>query len=41
MLTKLGFEWTWSVADHPRLGRGLLGKLIKQAGLTVEGFNAL
>ena len=41
MLTKPGFQWTLSVPDHPRLGRGLLRKLIKQAGLTVEEFNAL
>ena len=41
MLTRPGFQWTLSVPDHPRLGRGLLRKLIKQAGLTLEQFNAL
>lgn len=41
MLTRPGFQWTLSVPDHPRLGRGLLRKLIKQAGLTTEQFNAL
>jgi len=41
MLTKPGYQWTLSVPDHPQLGRGLLSKLIKQAGLTVEEFNAL
>jgi len=41
MLTKTGFQWTLSVPDHRRLGRGLLRRLIKQAGLTVEEFNAL
>ncbi len=41
MLTKPEFPWTLSVPDHSQLGRGLLRKLIKQAGLTVEEFNAL
>ena len=41
MLTKSGFQWTLSVPDHPRLGRGLLRKLIKQAGLSVREFNSL
>ncbi len=30
-----------SIPDHRELGRGILGKLIKQAGLTVEGFARL
>lgn len=41
MLTKPDFPWTISVPDHSQLGRGLMRKLIKQAGLTVEEFNAL
>ena len=41
MITKSGFQWTLSVPDHPQLGRGLLHKLVKQAGLTTEEFNAL
>lgn len=41
MLTKSGFQWTLSVPDHPRLGRGLLRKLIKQADLSVREFNSL
>jgi predicted RNA binding protein YcfA (HicA-like mRNA interferase family) len=41
MLTKSGFQWTLSVPDHPRLGRGLLRKLIRQADLSVEAFNSL
>ena len=41
MLTKPGFQWTLSIPDHPRLGRGLLRKLVKQTGLTIEEFNAL
>ncbi len=41
MLTRPGFQWTLSVPHHPQLGRGLLRKLIKQAGLTAEEFNAL
>ena len=30
-----------SIPDHRELRRGILGKLIKQAGLTVEGFARL
>ncbi len=41
MLTKSGFQWTLSIPDHPRLGRDLLRKLIKQAGMITEEFNAL
>lgn len=41
MLTKSDFQWTLSVPDHARLGRGLLRKLVKQAGLTVDHFNSL
>jgi hypothetical protein len=41
MLTKPGFQWTLSIPEHPILGRGLLRKLIKQAGLTVDEFNTL
>lgn len=41
MLTKSGFQWALSVPDHPRLGRGLLRKLIKQADLSVREFNSL
>ena len=41
MLTHPDHKWTLSVPNHRELGPGLLRKLIKQAGLTVEQFNAL
>jgi predicted RNA binding protein YcfA (HicA-like mRNA interferase family) len=41
MLTKPGFQWTLSVPQHNELGPGLVRKLIRQAGLTVEEFNSL
>jgi predicted RNA binding protein YcfA (HicA-like mRNA interferase family) len=39
MLTRSGYQWTLSVPQHDELGPGLLRKLIRQAGLTVEEFN--
>ena len=41
MLTKPGYQWTLSVPQHDELGPGLLGKLIRQAGLSLEEFNEL
>ena len=41
MLTHPDHTWTLSVPNHRELGPGLLRKLIKQAGLTVEKFDAL
>ena len=41
MLTHPQYKWTLSVPNHRELGPGLLGKLIKRAGMTVEQFNAL
>jgi predicted RNA binding protein YcfA (HicA-like mRNA interferase family) len=41
MLTKPGYQWTLSIPQHSELGPGLLRKLIRQAGLTVEEFNEL
>lgn len=41
MMTKPGYQWTLSIPQHEELGPGLLGKLIKQAGMTVEEFNDL
>jgi predicted RNA binding protein YcfA (HicA-like mRNA interferase family) len=41
MMTKSGYQWTLSIPLHNELGPGLLHKLIKQAGLTVEEFNEL
>jgi predicted RNA binding protein YcfA (HicA-like mRNA interferase family) len=41
MMTKPGYQWTLSIPQHNELGPGLLRKLIRQAGLTVEEFNEL
>ena len=41
MMTKPGYQYTLSVPQHQELGPGLLRKLIRQAGLTVEEFNRL
>ena len=41
MLTHPEYKWTLSIPDHRELGFGLLRKLIKQAGMTIEQFNAL
>ncbi len=41
MLTKPDFQWTLSIPQHKELGPGILRKLIRQAGLTVEEFNKL
>ncbi|MBF0515896.1 MAG: type II toxin-antitoxin system HicA family toxin [Nitrospirae bacterium] len=41
MLTKRGYMWTLSIPQHEVLGRGLLRKLIHQAGITVEEFNGI
>jgi len=41
MLTKPDYQWTLSVPLHSELGPGLLRKLIRQAGITVEEFNNL
>lgn len=41
MLTKPGYQWTLSIPQHSELGPGLLRKLIRQAGLTIEEFNEL
>lgn len=41
MLTKSGYQWTLSVPQHDELGIGLLRKLIRQAGLSIEEFNKL
>ncbi|MGE3978959.1 MAG: type II toxin-antitoxin system HicA family toxin [Nitrospira sp.] len=41
MLVKSGYEYTLSIPQHDELGPGLLRKLIRQAGLTVETFNSL
>jgi predicted RNA binding protein YcfA (HicA-like mRNA interferase family) len=41
MITKPGYQWTLSIPQHSELGPGLLRKLIRQAGLTVEEFNEM
>ncbi|OGQ96364.1 MAG: hypothetical protein A2521_09080 [Deltaproteobacteria bacterium RIFOXYD12_FULL_57_12] len=41
MMTKPDFQWTLSIPQHNELGPGILRKLITQAGLTVQEFNAL
>jgi predicted RNA binding protein YcfA (HicA-like mRNA interferase family) len=41
MMTKPGYQWTLSIPQHSELGPGLLRKLIRQAGLTIEEFNKL
>lgn len=41
MMTKPGYQYTLSVPQHRELGPGLLRKLVKQADLTTEEFNAL
>ena len=41
MMVRAGYPYTLSVPQHRELGVGLLKKLIKQAGLTVEEFNGL
>lgn len=41
MLVKANYPYTLSIPQHKELGIGLLKKLIKQAGLSVDEFNAL
>lgn len=41
MMVKAGYAYTLSVPQHNELGIGLIKKLIKQAGITVEQFNEL
>jgi predicted RNA binding protein YcfA (HicA-like mRNA interferase family) len=41
MMTKPNYQWTFSIPQHDELGPGLLRKLIRQAGLSIEKFNNL
>jgi len=41
MMVKDDYPYTLSVPQHKELGLGILSKLIKQAGLTVDEFNNL
>lgn len=38
MLVKQGYPYTLSVPQHKELGIGILRKLLKQAGLSVDEF---
>ena len=41
MMVKPDYLYTLSIPQHKELGIGLLRKLIKQSGLTVERFDVL
>jgi predicted RNA binding protein YcfA (HicA-like mRNA interferase family) len=41
MMVKDDYPYTLSIPQHKELGLGILYKLIKQAGLTVDEFNNL
>ena len=41
MMVKPDYPYTLSIPQHPELGHGLLRKLLKQALLSIEQFNAL
>ena len=41
MMVKDGYLWTLSIPQHRELGEGILKKLLKQAGLSIEEFNNL
>jgi predicted RNA binding protein YcfA (HicA-like mRNA interferase family) len=41
MMVKTGYEYTLSIPQHDELGPGILRKLIRQAGLSVEEFDNL
>lgn len=41
MMTKSGYQYTLSIPQHDELGPGLLRKLFRQAGITVDEFNVL
>ena len=41
MMTNPGYNWTLAIPQHKELGPGLLKKLLKQAGMTIEEFNRL
>jgi predicted RNA binding protein YcfA (HicA-like mRNA interferase family) len=41
MMTKAGYQYTLSIPQHGELGPGLLRKLLRQAELTADQFNAL
>ncbi len=41
MLVKIGYPYTLSIPQHKELGVGILIKLVKQANLSADEFNAL
>ena len=41
MLTKPDYQWTLSIPQHKELGRGILRKILRQANLSTDEFNAL
>jgi predicted RNA binding protein YcfA (HicA-like mRNA interferase family) len=41
MMTKPGYQYTLAIPQHRELGPGLLRKLLKQADVTTDQFNAL
>jgi len=41
MMTKPGYQYTLSIPQHSELGPGILRKLLRQAGISPEEFNAL
>ena len=41
MMVKTDYKYTLSIPQHKELGPGILKKLIRQAGITVEEFDAL
>lgn len=41
MLVKEGYLYTLSIPQHRELGIGIIKKLIKQAGISLEQFNEL
>lgn len=41
MMVKDDYPYTLSIPQHKELGIGILSKLTKQAGLSVEDFNSL
>ena len=41
MLVKEGYLYTLSIPQHRELGIGIIRKLIKQAGITIEQFGQL
>ena len=41
MLEKMGYAYTLSLPQHKELGIGILSKLLKQAGLSIDEFNSL